>query len=133
MYASPIFRKEKRSGRSRSHQSENAIVVPPPLGLTIYFSHDYESIREQGNMNLINLDDTFGSKITLPDPEEVFRDIDTLRRELQEQIDLRSKREKEKEPEVIRVVIERDGLIRQLATLKALAQKMISLVLRALF
>lgn len=47
-------------------------------------------------MNLIDLDDTFGSEITLPDPKEVFGDIDTLRRELQEQIDLRSKREKER-------------------------------------
>lgn len=72
-------------------------------------------------MNLIDLDDTSGFEITLPDQEEVFGDIDTLRRELQEQIDLKSKREKEKESDVIRVLIERDGLIRQLATLKALA------------
>ncbi|XP_059069368.1 uncharacterized protein LOC131859520 [Cryptomeria japonica] len=109
--------------RSRSHQSENCIDVPPPLGLTTNFSRGYESIREQDNVNLIDLDDTFGSEITIRDPKEFFGDIDTLGRELQEKIDLRSKREKEKESEVTRAMIERDGLIQILATLKALAQE----------
>lgn len=118
---------EKVRGRSRSisHQNENFICVLPSLDLMTIVSRSYESVWEQNDVNLIDLDDTSGSKITLPDSEESFGDIDILKRELQEQIYLRSKREKEKEKEseVIRVVIERGGLIRQIATLKALAQE----------
>lgn len=85
---------EKTRGqtRCRSHQSENTIGVPPPPSLTTNFSRGYESIREQDTVNLIDLDDTSRSEITLPDPEEGFGDIDILRRELQEHIGLRSKR-----------------------------------------
>lgn len=116
---------EKTRGwsRSRSHQRENSIGVPPPPGHTTNFSCGYELVREQDNVNLIDLDDTSESEITLLDPEEVFGEIDSLRREIQEQIDLKSKREKEKDYEVIRSMIERDSLIRQLATLKALSQE----------
>lgn len=45
-------------------------------------------------MNLIDLDDSSGSKITLPDPEEVFGEVDTLRKEIQKQIELRKEKEK---------------------------------------
>lgn len=52
------------------------------LQVSTNFSRSYKSVWEQNDVNLIDLDDTSGFEITLPDLEKVFGDIDTLRREL---------------------------------------------------
>lgn len=74
-------------------------------------------------VNLIDLDDTSSFDVTLPDPKDVFGDINSLRREIQKQAEFRVKREKEREVELRNAVIERDRLMRQLATMKLMNQE----------
>lgn len=114
---------EKRRGRSRSqshHRECTSDVSPPPTENDVnplLFEHVMEGV------NLIDLDDTSSSDVTLPNLDDVFGDINYLKQEIQEQAKLRVKREKEREAELRNVVIERDRLTRQFAIMKFLNQE----------